>query len=116
MTDHGISTRQLATIASVLQHAGDRITRVDLFGSRAIGTHRANSDIDLVVEGAVSDALVERLSTLFQESSLPVSVDVIHYERAPRPLQEHIDAVRRPLWRPRLAAADLRGRSDADPR
>ena len=73
---------------------------MDLFGSRAVGTHRVNSDIDLAVAGDVSKAQVDRLWTLFCESNLPVSVDVVHYERAPLGLRNHIDAVRRPLLTP----------------
>jgi len=53
--------------------AGRPITRVDLFGSRAAGTHGASSDVDLLLEfetgakiglfelGAIREHLAERL-------------------------------------------------------
>ena len=77
MPDHGLSDAQLRTIRAIVREAGAGITRVDLFGSRALGAHRPHSDIDLAVEGDVSEAQVDRLWTLFHESSLPVSVDVV---------------------------------------
>ena len=49
MVDHGISEAALKTIRTVLATCSDEITQVDLFGSRAVGRHRRNSDIDLVV-------------------------------------------------------------------
>lgn len=105
MADHGIPARDLETIRTVLATCREDITRVDLFGSRANGRHRPNSDIDLVLHGDVSRASIARLWTLFHESLLPVSVDVVSYEAVrDRPLGRHIDAVRRPLF----AAAEIR--------
>ena len=77
----------------------DEITQVDLFGSRATGNFRENSDVDLVVHGDVKDATIDRLWTLFNESNLPFSVDVASYETISyRPLKEHVDAVGRCLF------------------
>ena len=102
MVDHGISERQLETIRAVLATCGDQITQVDMFGSRAAGTHRPNSDIDLVICGNVSKADIDRLRTLFIESNLPVSVDIFSYDHLThRPLRGHMDLVSR-----RLFAAD----------
>ena len=105
MVDHGISERQLETIRAVLATCGDQITQVDLFGSRAAGTHRPNSDIDLVIYGSVSKAGIDRLRTLFIESNLPVSVDIFGYDHLThRPLRGHMDLVSRCLF----TAAQLR--------
>ena len=94
MADHGISEAALETIRAVLATCDDEITQVDLFGSRAAGRHRRNSDIDLVVYGDVGDAAIDRLRTRFIESSLPVSVDIFSYERMThRPLKAHVDLV-----------------------
>lgn len=94
MPEHGLFDEDLETIRGVLANFADEITRVDLFGSRATGNHRGNSDVDLAVHGDVKDTTIDRLSTLFNESSLPFSVDVASYNSlTSRPLKSHIDAV-----------------------
>ena len=97
--DHGLSPKQLETIRGILAPYACRITRVALFGSRAMGNYRQNSDVDLVLYGDLEEECVDRLWTLFSESSLPFSVDVKGYEliRYP-PLKEHIDRVGRVLF------------------
>jgi predicted nucleotidyltransferase len=83
----------------ILAEFADEIERVDIFGSRASGAWRPNSDVDLVLHGAVSEATVDRLWTLFQECSLPFSVDVKSYEQTRyAPLRAHMDAVCRTLF------------------
>ncbi len=96
--DHGLSAGTLSTLAEIFARCGHGVTRVDLFGSRAMGTHRPNSDIDLVVYGNVAEATIDRLHTECLESSLPVSVDITSYERAFAPLRRHIDVVGRCLF------------------
>lgn len=99
MTDHGLLDEELETIRSVLAEFADEITQVDLFGSRATGNHRSNSDVDLVVHGSVKDSTIDRLWTLFNESNLPFSVDIASYESMTyRPLKRHVDAVGRRLF------------------
>ena len=109
MAEHGISDAELETIRAVLAECDDEITQVDLFGSRATGKHRSHSDIDLVIHGAVREAAIDRLRTLFIESNLPVSVDIFSYDGiAYQPLREHVDAVRQRLF----TAQDIRGAKD----
>ena len=99
MPDHGLTRRQVALIRGILAPFADRIDRVDLFGSRALGTSRSNSDVDLSLHGMLSAKDVDRLHTLFLESALPFSVDVKDYARiAYPPLKEHIDRVARTLF------------------
>ena len=97
--DHGLSKRHLETIKRILAPYSSRITRVALFGSRATGNYRSNSDVDLVLYGDLEEEWVDRLWTLFSESSLPFSVDVKSYELIEyRPLKEHIDRVGKLLF------------------
>ena len=97
--NHGLTERQLRTIKGILALYSDEITRADLFGSRAMGNYRANSDIDIVLRGDIREESVDRMWTLFQESSLPVSVDVASYELTTYPpLRAHIDKVAKPLF------------------
>ena len=111
--DHGLSDASLTLLARTIAQCGEGVTRVDLFGSRATGAHRANSDIDLALHGDVTDATIDRLRTMFLESSLPVSVDVTSYERAYPPLRRHIDAVARFLLSVEDLKAARRGEYDA---
>ncbi len=97
--DHGLTAKQLVTIKRILAPYADVITRVDLFGSRATGVCRPDSDIDLVLHGQLDGRTIDRLWTLFHESSLPVAVDVMGYHlTTDRPLRAHIDEVRQPLF------------------
>lgn len=72
----GLTEQELELIRSTCrQVAGD--TRVVLFGSRAMGTHRNNSDIDLALDGDVSPLQAERLAAELNELPLPYRFDVL---------------------------------------
>lgn len=97
--DHGLSPRQLATIRRILEPWAGRITAVEVFGSRATGTYRPNSDLDLLLHGDLDQRTIDRLWTLFHESNLPFAVDVKSYDLITHePLREHMDRVRKPLF------------------
>ena len=97
--DHGLSTRHLETIKRILAPYSCQINRVALFGSRATGNYRGNSDIDLVLYGDLEEEWVDRLWTMFNESNLPFSVDVKGYELIKYgPLKSHIDQVGKLLF------------------
>lgn len=108
---HGLSAHQLAIIADVLRPYADRIDKVCLFGSRAVGEARPMSDIDLVIYGALSQAEIDRIWTLFEDSSLSVTVDVTTYDLiAYPPLRHHVDKVAATL----LTREDLLGKRKAE--
>ena len=95
----GLTADHRDLLRDILATAGDRIDRVAVFGSRATGRYRPNSDLDLVLYGSADQAVCDRLWTLFQESPLPFSVDVVSYAAIDSPpLRTHIDAVARPLF------------------
>lgn len=94
----GLSDADRELLRSILNSAADRIERVAVFGSRAAGRHRPNSDLDLVLYGTADDAVCDRLWTLFQDSRLAFSVDLKSYPTiAYPPLRAHIDAAARPF-------------------
>ncbi len=69
------------------------IEKVILFGSRAKGTYKPGSDIDLVISGdAVSYSIVNELSYLLNEESiLPYYFDLLNLsEITSAALHEHI--------------------------
>jgi predicted nucleotidyltransferase len=94
-----LSEHDQRIIADVLAPFAGKIQRVALFGSRGLGAARPNSDVDLVLYGDIQEHEVDRLWTLFDESSLSVSVDVIVYaDDLYPPLKRHIDAFARTLF------------------
>lgn len=99
--DDGIdlSERDRAVVRRVLAPFADRIERVGVFGSRALGRAQPQSDIDIVIWGDLDDAVLGRIWTKFDGSSLAVSVDVVVYGSVlPPALQRHIDQVARLLF------------------
>ena len=97
--NHGLSDRQLAVLRQILSAYAEEIASVELFGSRATGDFRPNSDVDLVVRGTLKEKQIDRLWTMFHESNLPISVDVKSYELTTYPpLKAHMDKVCKPLF------------------
>lgn len=72
------------------------VRQLILFGSRAKGTHKTGSDVDLAIKGeAVNyDTAVRLADILNEQKPLPYFFDVVNYHgiREPR-LIEHIDRV-----------------------
>ena len=116
MADIMISDRERTIVKGVLAPFGEYLREVRVFGSRALGNARPNSDIDLALYGDQDERMVARLWTLFDDSSLAVTVDLIDYARLSHaPLRRHIDLVGRLLFtrddlqkaeRPLAAATD----------
>lgn len=67
------------------------ITQAILFGSRALGTHKESSDIDIALKGDITPTLLAHLKEELEDSTLPYFCDILDYERAPQELKEHID-------------------------
>jgi predicted nucleotidyltransferase len=89
---HGLSQKQVDLIITIFRPYAEQIEKICLFGSRARGTYRPNSDIDFVIHGSLDEKTADRLWTLFNESSLPFKVDVKVYDLVTfLPLKAHID-------------------------
>lgn len=96
--DHGLSENQVRLIKNILERFAPAVESVSVFGSRATGTYKSYSDIDLVLYGDIKEETIDRLWTCFSESSLPHKVDVTAYNLVTHPpLKEHIDRVAKPL-------------------
>jgi predicted nucleotidyltransferase len=52
---------------------------VFLFGSRAKGTHRNNSDLDILImdNNVIPPASIAKLSEEFEESNIPFKIDIV---------------------------------------
>ena len=70
-----------------------------LFGSRAKGTHRPASDIDLALFGELDSAALAFAARLLDESLLPYHVDLLpHRDIANAELLVHIERVGVVMW------------------
>jgi predicted nucleotidyltransferase len=75
------------------------ITRVEIFGSRAKGTHTSRSDIDLAIWGRVSALRAEAIADELEELPLPYRFDVLRFEAIESAaLREHIERVGLPVY------------------
>lgn len=88
---YGLSEKQLQDIETILAAWPD-IDSVWLFGSRALGTYKEASDIDLAIKGHLNQKTLVRLKDAFEDSDLPFFVDLVEYAGITEPaLKKHID-------------------------
>ena len=97
--DHGLSDSQLQILKGILRECPAPVESVSLFGSRATGAYKSNSDIDLVLYGAIDSDSIDRLWTLLHESNLPYKVDITAYQLTNYPpLKAQIDNLAKVLF------------------
>ena len=97
---YGLTDTQLAQIRQVLLET-THLERAVLFGSRAKGTHKPGSDIDLALMGD-SFQFADRLwlDNELDDLDLPVFFDLVMYGQISGPaVREHIDRVGVTLYR-----------------
>ncbi|MBC8206015.1 MAG: nucleotidyltransferase domain-containing protein [Kiritimatiellales bacterium] len=90
----GINPEELHRLGSVFEQEPN-LREVILYGSRAKGTHRPGSDIDLTLKGtALTTAWLMDLSAKIDDLLLPYEVDLSIFEHIDNPdLIEHISRV-----------------------
>ncbi len=95
----GLSAATLTTIRFILTQE-PKVKKAILFGSRAKGTYKLGSDIDLALVGEELDIdTIGRLARAFEESSLPYQVDVCWLAAVEHAaLREHIERVGQVLY------------------
>lgn len=74
-----LTTAQRAALLDALAPFADHIVRVDIFGSRARGSHRPGSDIDLVIVDVGDDDAYARMLAALEESQVSVPIDVVRW-------------------------------------
>lgn len=87
----GLSLKAWGDLAVIFKNF-PTIERVVLFGSRAKGTHKPGSDVDLVIDGAeVNTSTLLRLQSALENSDLPYFFDVLQLKKVDSlELLEHI--------------------------
>jgi len=94
----GLSSQANQLLIEIFQHHPE-VERVKIFGSRAIGTYSAHSDIDLVFWGDINASLLATIARELDELSLPYLFDVERYEYIDHAgLKEHIDRVAQDIY------------------
>ncbi|MEX2445654.1 MAG: HI0074 family nucleotidyltransferase substrate-binding subunit [Alkalispirochaeta sp.] len=96
----GLMPAHVEAIAAVLRDF-DEIERVVVFGSRAMGTFKTGSDVDLCVFGTNVDAeLARRVErTLNEKTPTPYRVDVLAYNAIENAsLRQHVDQAGVPIF------------------
>lgn len=90
----GLTERDMETINHILIRFPE-VKEVQLFGSRAKGSNKSGSDIDLaIVNTGVSEKTIRNLKSEFDDSSLPYKVDIVNLPEINHPeLSEHIKRV-----------------------
>lgn len=88
----GLTPKELEILQNVFKKFDD-IKKVILFGSRALGTHKTASDIDLAIKGKVDINTLSKLKyTLEEDTNLPYFFDVVIYDNLDNmELKKHID-------------------------
>jgi predicted nucleotidyltransferase len=88
----GLSDRYINLIHNIISKYSE-IQEAIIFGSRADGTNRESSDIDIAIKCEKNDFRIKgSLMSDFEESCLPYFVDVVAYNCTPNEkLKSHID-------------------------
>ena len=105
VASHGLSAATLEKVRAVLERFPE-VERAVLFGSRAKGTHKPGSDIDLALEGAALDwRVVGRLYTALDDLLLPYTFSLIVHDQATDPeVTAHIARVGIPIFERQLTS------------
>ena len=95
----GFTHRDIKTLQDIFKKYTD-VKNVFIFGSRAKGTYKQGSDIDLaIMNKGVKDMVIGKIKSDFEESSLPYIVDLVNYHTIKHSqLKNHIDRVGVPFY------------------
>lgn len=95
----GLSQAHLSAMRGVFRQF-PWLQEVRLYGSRAKGTYRSNSDVDLALMGPVPALQAQAVALALDELPMPYLFDVQAYaDIRHAPLREHIDRVGVVLYR-----------------
>ena len=94
-SNFGLRTEDIREISHYLKEFPE-IEKCIIFGSRAKGSYKSGSDVDIALKGEkVTDEVSDRLNLLLNEtSSMPYYFDVLNYNSiSNEKLKEHIDRI-----------------------
>ena len=95
----GLDDKLIDAIGRVLKEFPS-IEEAKIYGSRALGNFRPNSDVDIVLFGSLEDAVKIRVASAFDGLSTPYTFDVACYSQIQNiALKEHIDRVGKSFYK-----------------
>lgn len=96
----GLSSSNIDKINSVFKQYSE-INEVIIFGSRAKGNYRNNSDIDLAIKGNnVNLSILQQIEIKLDELYIPNSIDLIVFEKIENSeLINHINRVGKQFYK-----------------
>ena len=96
----GLSSNNINKINSVFKQYSE-INEVVIFGSRAKGNYRNNSDIDLAIKGNnINLSIVQQIEIKLDELYIPNSIDLIVFEKIENSeLINHINRVGKQFYK-----------------
>ena len=99
VASHGLSAATLEKLRTVLERFPE-VERAVLFGSRAKGSHKPGSDIDLALEGTALDwRIAGRIYEALDDLLQPYSFSLIVHDQATDPeVTAHIARVGIPIF------------------
>jgi uncharacterized protein len=98
MNRFGLTDSEQELIGGVLRRH-DEVTAAKIFGSRAKGNSKPNSDVDIALWGNISFSTLNAIAGELDELPLPYTFDVQVYDAIRhQPLREHIDRVGQSLY------------------
>jgi predicted nucleotidyltransferase len=97
--NYGLRDEVVEAIVGILS-GEPRVEKVTLFGSRAKGTHREGSDIDICLTGPGLDlAALSPLETKLDDLLLPWRIDLVIFDYIDnQDMRDHIERVGIPLY------------------
>ena len=97
--EFGLPPATLDTIRRILAEV-PAVKKAVIYGSRAKGTHRAGSDIDLTLFGDALDLdALGQIATRLEESPIPYQVDLSIFKLIEHAgMREHIERVGQPFY------------------
>ncbi|MBF4505479.1 nucleotidyltransferase domain-containing protein [Flavobacterium sp. JLP] len=100
MSSFGLSSNYITKINSVF-HQYFNIDEVIIFGSRAKGNYRDNSDIDLAIKGKLIDlSTLQQIENKLEELYIPNFIDLIIFDKIENPhLVNHINRVGKQFYK-----------------
>ena len=103
----GLSVDELDGILRVLA-AHREVSSAIIYGSRALGSHRAGSDIDLTLKGELGWADLQKIEVELDNLDLPYLIDLSLASQIENPaLQKHIEQHGQTLYTANASASPL---------
>lgn len=98
-------TQREQHILQTLFESFKELSEVILFGSRALGTHKPASDVDLVLKGdSITIHILAKLKyQIEEETTLPYFFDILIYDFIEnKELKHHIDRHGKTIWKKQI--------------